>query len=127
MTCTTRETSLGRSNGHHTLHAPHLEDAEDVPPDPATTSRPPAKPLLLRLVHCARAFLYCLVGSATYRRRRRQLARYRDSRNSVSSVDRTSRVVFPVLFVIFNVFYWLVYCTTALQWSENQSQDEGIL
>lgn len=29
--------------------------------------------------------------------------------NSVSQIDRTSRVVFPVTFFIFNVVYWVSY------------------
>ncbi|XP_043266670.1 gamma-aminobutyric acid receptor alpha-like isoform X2 [Venturia canescens] len=39
------------------------------------------------------------------RRRRRRAPRY----NSVSKIDRASRVVFPLLFLAINVFYWWSY------------------
>lgn len=39
------------------------------------------------------------------RRRRRRTPRY----NSVSKIDRASRIVFPVFFLAINVFYWCAY------------------
>ncbi|KOC71088.1 Gamma-aminobutyric acid receptor alpha-like [Habropoda laboriosa] len=39
------------------------------------------------------------------RRRRRRTPRY----NSVSKIDRASRIVFPVFFMAINVFYWFAY------------------
>lgn len=39
------------------------------------------------------------------RRRRRRTPRY----NSVSKIDRASRIVFPVFFLAINVFYWFAY------------------
>lgn len=39
------------------------------------------------------------------RRRRKRAPRY----NSVSKIDRASRVVFPVFFLAINVFYWYAY------------------
>lgn len=31
------------------------------------------------------------------------------SRTAADSVDKTSRVLFPVLFIIYNIVYWAVY------------------
>ncbi|NP_001292813.1 GABA-gated ion channel [Apis mellifera] len=39
------------------------------------------------------------------RRRRRRTPRY----NSVSKIDRASRIVFPLFFLAINVFYWFAY------------------
>lgn len=74
-----------------------------------------------KLLNCMRAFLYCIVGSASYRRRRQQMAQFHGrNRNSVSLVDKIARTLFPVAFLLFNVFYWVIYCSTALSWSENE-------
>ncbi|XP_029161417.1 gamma-aminobutyric acid receptor alpha-like isoform X2 [Nylanderia fulva] len=43
--------------------------------------------------------------STSRRRRRRRTPRY----NSVSKIDRASRVVFPLFFLAINVFYWYAY------------------
>lgn len=43
--------------------------------------------------------------SSTSRRRRRRTPRY----NSVSKIDRVSRVVFPLFFLAINIFYWCAY------------------
>ncbi|XP_076181210.1 GABA-gated ion channel [Ptiloglossa arizonensis] len=45
------------------------------------------------------------VRKTTGRRRRRRTPRY----NSVSKIDRASRVVFPLFFLAINVFYWYAY------------------
>ncbi|GAB0100716.1 Gamma-aminobutyric acid receptor alpha-like [Sergentomyia squamirostris] len=45
------------------------------------------------------------VKSRSHRRRRRQAPRF----NSVSKIDRFSRVVFPLLFLVINLFYWYSY------------------
>ncbi|XP_011867697.1 PREDICTED: gamma-aminobutyric acid receptor alpha-like isoform X2 [Vollenhovia emeryi] len=43
--------------------------------------------------------------SSTSRRRRRRTPRY----NSVSKIDRVSRVMFPLFFLTINLFYWYAY------------------
>lgn len=59
-----------------------------------TKSPPPAPPLSSRQTTLS-----------TSRRRRRRTPRY----NSVSKIDRASRVVFPLFFLAINVFYWYAY------------------
>ncbi|XP_020280636.1 gamma-aminobutyric acid receptor alpha-like isoform X2 [Pseudomyrmex gracilis] len=44
-------------------------------------------------------------SSTSRRRRRRRAPRY----NSVSKIDRASRVVFPLFFLAINLFYWYAY------------------
>jgi len=43
--------------------------------------------------------------SSTSHRRRRRTPRY----NSVSKIDRVSRVMFPLFFLAINIFYWYAY------------------
>ena len=45
------------------------------------------------------------VRKGSDRRRRRRTPRY----NSVSKIDRASRIVVPVFFLAINVFYWYAY------------------
>ena len=33
----------------------------------------------------------------------------RDGINSVSRIDKASRIFFPFVFIAFNVFYWITY------------------
>lgn len=49
------------------------------------------------------------------RRRRRRTPRY----NSVSKIDRASRVVFPLFFLAINVFYWYAYLSRSERISYN--------
>ena len=58
--------------------------------------------------NCCFKFWYCLVGSATYRNLHRKNTKYKNM-NSVSVIDRISRFCFPILFIAFNLFYWIVY------------------
>ena len=58
--------------------------------------------------HCCMKFWYCLVGSATYKNLHKRNTRFKNM-NSVSIIDRISRFCFPVLFIAFNLFYWIVY------------------
>lgn len=58
--------------------------------------------------HCCTKFYNCIKGSAEYRDMKRKTRR-RDGVNSVSKIDTASRVVFPVVFIAFNVIYWIIY------------------
>ncbi|XP_067636505.1 gamma-aminobutyric acid receptor subunit alpha-6 isoform X2 [Eurosta solidaginis] len=54
----------------------------------------------------------CLIGDDKFRKQReRDAAVTKGTRyvNSVSLIDRVSRVAFPMSFVIFNLLYWLAY------------------
>ncbi|KAK2169074.1 hypothetical protein LSH36_12g08010 [Paralvinella palmiformis] len=56
-------------------------------------------------------FYNCLLGSYSYRLKQQKRARYKTF-NSVSKIDKISRILFPVLFVIFNILYWTLYLRT---------------
>ncbi|XP_037908522.1 gamma-aminobutyric acid receptor alpha-like isoform X2 [Hermetia illucens] len=48
-----------------------------------------------------------------FRKRRRREPRF----NSVSKIDRASRIVFPLLFLIINMFYWYSYLARSSRWT----------
>lgn len=52
-------------------------------------------------------FFNCLKGSAKYRDMKVRATPI--SINSVSKIDRSAKVVFPVTFITFNIFYWYSY------------------
>ncbi|XP_026675251.1 gamma-aminobutyric acid receptor alpha-like isoform X2 [Ceratina calcarata] len=65
-----------------------------------------------------RQFIYCLTGDEDFRRKRQREAAGNCKRqgeniarhiNSVSSIDRVARVVFPASFGLLNVLYWVTY------------------
>lgn len=48
---------------------------------------------------------HSLPGQDGGRKKKKRTPRF----NSVSKIDRSSRVVFPVLFIAINLFYWYSY------------------
>lgn len=58
---------------------------------------------------CCRQFWHCIIGSEVYRQKMRKRARGRGGANSVSLIDKTSRIMFPLSFILLNLFYWLSY------------------
>ncbi|CAH0560464.1 unnamed protein product [Brassicogethes aeneus] len=64
-------------------------------------------------------FLYCLKGDEKFRKQRQREAANSGNNgnghsnvrhiNSVSLIDRASRILFPASFGVFNLFYWMVY------------------
>lgn len=62
-----------------------------------------------RKMSCFRQFLRCVVADLEFRRDRMRSAREDSSTNSVSKIDRISRVLFPVSFTMLNIFYWVMY------------------
>jgi len=62
---------------------------------------------------CLRQMLYCLTGNQGFRQRRKRqaLAKGTLSINSVSNIDRSSRILFPFTFLLINCFYWWGYVT----------------
>jgi hypothetical protein len=58
--------------------------------------------------HCCVKFWNCLLGSYSYRLKQRRQARFKNF-NSVSKIDRISRIIFPILFLIFHILYWTLY------------------
>ncbi|XP_017788598.1 PREDICTED: LOW QUALITY PROTEIN: gamma-aminobutyric acid receptor alpha-like [Habropoda laboriosa] len=67
-----------------------------------------------------RQFLYCLAGDEAFRKRRQREAAGNCRKhgekiarhiNSVSTIDRVARIVFPASFGFLNVCYWVTYVT----------------
>ncbi len=84
----------GKANGetHTTLHY------SDLP------LYPPEKE------NCCWKFFHCIQGSAEYRdMKQRTNVHIRDGINSVSRIDIASRIIFPFVFITFNVIYWITY------------------
>ena len=57
---------------------------------------------------CCLKFWHCIMGTSSYRVKQ-QKKNLHKSFNSVSKIDKASRVVFPLSFLIFNIFYWAIY------------------
>ncbi|KAF2367679.1 Neurotransmitter-gated ion-channel [Trinorchestia longiramus] len=51
----------------------------------------------------------CVVGSESYRRARERQATITGSVNSVSKIDKLSRVLFPLSYGLLNLWYWYSY------------------
>ena len=56
---------------------------------------------------CMLQFWHCLKGNAKYREMKQRTKP--SGTNSVSRIDRFSRVFFPLTFSVFQVLYWLAY------------------
>lgn len=56
--------------------------------------------------NCCYKFYNCLTASSSYRHMR---VRSSDGINSVSMIDKVSRVLFPTAFILLNIFYWNLY------------------
>lgn len=62
---------------------------------------------------CFKQIFYCLLGNQSFRqkRKRQALAKGNLSINSVSKIDRGSRILFPLTFLLINCFYWWGFVT----------------
>ena len=63
------------------------------------------------LSHCYYGLLQCLSNKSSYRNLTLSppSGLMNIAPNSVSRIDRTSRLLFPLTFITFHVFYWIVY------------------
>ncbi|XP_075734536.1 gamma-aminobutyric acid receptor subunit alpha-2 [Rhipicephalus microplus] len=59
-----------------------------------------------RRQHCCSQFINCMLGNERYRDEMRRRADRGATVNSVSQIDRVSRVLFPCSFIVINLFYW---------------------
>ncbi|XP_033111431.1 gamma-aminobutyric acid receptor subunit alpha-2-like [Anneissia japonica] len=62
-----------------------------------------------RYYQCCYDVLMCFVGSIPYRQQRARKIKIGQDFNSVSIIDQWSRVVFPLMFLITNIIYWLTF------------------
>ncbi|RWS14117.1 putative GABA-gated ion channel-like protein, partial [Dinothrombium tinctorium] len=61
-------------------------------------------------MNCCYQFYNCFIGSEEYRNRMRsRRSRGRGFVNSVSTIDKVSRILFPLSFALLNLFYWMMY------------------
>lgn len=59
----------------------------------------------LKQDNCCKKFLHCVLSNDNYRKLIAKTAQ-KTGVNSVSKIDRVSRILFPFLFGLFNAFYW---------------------
>ncbi|XP_074650714.1 gamma-aminobutyric acid receptor subunit alpha-2-like [Tubulanus polymorphus] len=57
--------------------------------------------------NCFTRFFNCLTGSAKYRDMK--MRNSKKGVNSVSKIDKLARLMFPLAFFLFNLFYWVLY------------------
>ncbi|XP_028968513.1 gamma-aminobutyric acid receptor alpha-like [Galendromus occidentalis] len=69
---------------------------------------PPPRPARRRVPRCLQ-FMYCLMGNKRYRDEMRRSAPPGRTVNSVSIIDRCSRILFPLSFIVLNLIYWVGY------------------
>ena len=93
-----RQEAGGRVNGQTNVTL-HYHDAESL-------QRPPKE-------NCCIKFYNCIKGSASYRDMKVRTTRpgflERGMINSVSQIDTLARYLFPFVFLLFNVVYWIAY------------------
>ncbi|KXJ75438.1 hypothetical protein RP20_CCG011730 [Aedes albopictus] len=76
---------------------------EDIPPSFASSSFSTPVP------STKRSSLQLPLGGSAQIQRRRKRKKRTPRFNSVSKIDRASRIFFPLLFLAINVFYWFLY------------------
>lgn len=86
------------------------DDDDDEVVDEIATRIKPQAPTLNRLSFQTAA---AVVTNSIRERRRRRTPRF----NSVSKIDRISRVFFPFVFFLINLFYWYSYLTKSERWA----------
>ena len=59
--------------------------------------------------NCCLRIFSCIVGDSFYHHQDKQMRKRKRLSNSVSKIDKVSRVIFPAIFLIFNIFYWTSY------------------
>ena len=84
----------------------HLDLSNQSPPQrvkqkEAKTKAPPKENLVFKL-------LKCLQGSTQYRVMMMQRANMYGV-NTVSQIDKISRILFPLSFIFLNIIYWIAY------------------
>ena len=70
-----------------------------------------------KIPRCLLQFWYCLTVSEEYKEQmKKRRKRGQGIVNSVSLIDKTSRIMFPLVFILLNAFYWVFY------WMERKSE-----
>lgn len=86
---------------------PHCSSSFDAQPCRASVATKETQ--TEKKISCFRQFLNCVVADEEFRRERQRAAAMESSINSVSRIDKISRVLFPVSFMILNIIYWIFY------------------
>ncbi|CAG2109770.1 unnamed protein product [Medioppia subpectinata] len=90
--------SYGPSDGHH---SDGQHSMGRLSPDAG---------FVAKLFNCCLQFWYCLSVNQTYKeamRRRRVRGQGLTAANSVSLIDKTARILFPFVWILLNLFYWV--------------------
>jgi len=62
-----------------------------------------------RKLSCLRQFFLCIIADESFRLQRLRNSIPGATVNSVSGIDKISRVLFPLSFLILNIVYWYIY------------------
>lgn len=63
-----------------------------------------------KIITCLQHIYFCFTANKSFTRKRRMAAMEKGNTiNSVSKIDRASRILFPLSFFVINLFYWWAY------------------
>ena len=107
-----------RMNGHELENGDHggIDDGDDGDDDDDDDEVSEGyRGVFFALTDCCLQFWYCFTSDEKYRqemKRRRTTGRDSDGAptvNSVSRIDKASRIMFPLIFTVLNLLYWFFY------------------
>ena len=90
-------------------------DEEQIDDDDEDEMNDQYRGVIYALTDCCLQFWYCFTSNENYRQEmKRRRTAGRDSNgaptvNSVSRIDKASRILFPLIFTVLNLLYWFFY------------------